>query len=102
LRIKKPALITDTLKKYQNTLKFRKLSSDLDAIVRDLQANNLVTDDEKNEFNNGIGLHASNIKDIKKLTVSEDLAATHASLIKSATDLYTKLSKKQTVSSIME
>jgi MoxR-like ATPase len=99
---KKPALITDTLKKYQNTLKFRKLSSDLDAIVRDLQANNLVTDDEKNEFNNGIGLLASNIKDIKKLTVSDDLAATHASLIKSATDLYTKLSKKQTVSSIME
>jgi hypothetical protein len=99
---KKPALITDTLKKYQNTLKFRKLSSDLDSIVRDLQANNLVTDDEKNEFANGIGLLASNIKDIKKLTVSDDLAATHASLIKSATDLYTKLSKKQTVSSIME
>lgn len=99
---KKPALITETLKKYQSTLKFRKLSSDLDAIVVALKDNNMITDEEKLKFSNDIGLLATNIKDIKKLTVSDDLAATHAALIKSATDLYTTLSKKQTVSSIME
>lgn len=99
---KKPALIADTLKKYQSTLKFRKLSSDLDAVVRALQANNMITTDERVQFTNGISLLATNIKDIKKLTVSDDLASNHASLIKSATELYTTLSKKQVVSSIME
>lgn len=99
---KKPALIADTLKKYQSTLKFRKLSDDLGVIVNKLQANNLITKDEQDEFANGIGVLANTIRDIKKLTVSDDLASNHASLIKSATDLYTTLSKKQTVSSIME
>lgn len=99
---KKPALIADTLKKYQNTLKFRKLSDDLSVIVSDLQSNNLITQDEKDSFSNGIGLLANSIREIKKLTVSDDLATNHAALIKSATDLYTSLSKKQTVTSIME
>ena len=99
---KKPALIADTLKKYQSTLKFRKLSDDLGDVVSKLQANNLITDEEKADFSNNIGLLANTIRDIKKLTVSDDLASNHASLIKSATDLYTTLSKKQTVNSIMD
>jgi hypothetical protein len=99
---KKPALIAETLKKYQSTLKFRKLSDDLGVIVNKLQANNLITKDEQETFTNDIGVLANTIRDIKKLTVSDDLATNHASLIKSATELYTNLSKKQTVSSIME
>jgi hypothetical protein len=98
---KKPTLIADTLKKYQSTLTFRKLSSELDIIVKRLQVNNMITVEEKNDFSNGISELASNIKSIKKLTVSDDLASNHASLIKSATELYTSLSKKQVVSSIM-
>ena len=99
---KKPALIADTLKKYQSTLKFRKLSDDLGDIVNKLQDNNLITKDEQSAYTNDIGLLANTIRDIKKLTVSDDLASNHASLIKSATDLYTTLSKKQTVNSIMD
>ena len=99
---KKPALIAETLKKYQSTLKFRKLSSDLDVIVTVLQRNNLITQDERNEFTNDIGKLANVIRDIKQLSVGDDLASTHANLIKSATQLYTDLSKKQVVSSIME
>lgn len=99
---KKPALIAETIKKYQSTLKFRKLSSDLDVIVRELQTNNMITSEEKSLFTTGISDLANSIREIKKLTVSDDLATNHASLIKSATDLYTTLSKKQTVSSIME
>jgi hypothetical protein len=99
---KKPALIAETLKKYQSTLKFRKLSDELGAIVNELQANNLITSEEKSKYTNDIGLLANSIRDIKKLSVSDDLATNHASLIKSATELYTTLSKKQVVSSIMD
>lgn len=99
---KKPTLITETLKKYQSTLTFRKLSSELDVIIRKLQTNNMITPDERSEFTNGVSELATSIKNIKKLTVSDDLASNHASLIKSATELYTNLSKKQVVSSIME
>jgi hypothetical protein len=99
---KKPALITETIKKYQSTLKFRKLSSDLDLIVNELQSNQMITDEERLLFTSGIGNLANAIREIKKLTVSDDLATSHASLIKNATELYTTLSKKQVVSSIMD
>jgi hypothetical protein len=99
---KKPTLIADTLKKYQSTLKFRKLSTELDILVAGLTTNNLITADEKAQFATGIDSLASSIREIKKLTVSDDLATTHATLIKNATDLYTSLSKKLTVSSIMD
>jgi hypothetical protein len=99
---KKPTLIADTLKKYQSTLKFRKLSTELDILVSGLTINNLITADEKAKFATGIDSLASSIREIKKLTVSDDLATTHATLIKNATDLYTNLSKKLTVSSIMD
>lgn len=99
---KKPTLIADTLKKYQSTLKFRKLSNDLDVTINELQNNNMITTEEKAKFTNDLGLLATGIKEMKKLTVTDDLISTHASLIKTATELYTNLSKKQTVSTIME
>lgn len=99
---KKPTLIADTLKKYQSTLKFRKLSNDLDVTINELQSNNMITTEEKAKFTNDLGLLATGIKEMKKLTVTDDLISTHASLIKTATELYTSLSKKQTVTSIME
>jgi len=99
---KKPTLIADTLKKYQSTLKFRKLSNDLDVTISQLQSNNMITTEEKAKFTNDLGLLATGIKEMKKLTVTDDLISTHASLIKTATELYTTLSKKQTVTSIME
>ena len=99
---KKPALIAETLKKYQSTLKFRKLSAELDGIVGSLQLNNMISEQERSEFTSGIGKLANIIRDIKQLSVGDDLATTHANLVKSATALYTDLSKKQVVSSIME
>lgn len=99
---KKPTLIADTLKKYQSTLKFRKLSNDLDVTINQLQSNNMITAEEKGKFTTDLGELATGIKEMKKLTVTDDLISTHASLIKTATELYTSLSKKQTVSSIME
>lgn len=99
---KKPTLIAETLKKYQSTLKFRKLSSDLDVLVNALKSNNLITKDERDVYSNDIGKLATLIRDIKSLTVTDDLATTHSSLIKSATALYEELSKKQVVASIME
>ena len=99
---KKPALIADTLKKYQSTLKFRKLSSDLDVIVTSLSSNKLSTKEETELFKKQVEDLAQAIREIKKLTVNDDLATSHANLIKSASDLYTTFSKKLTVSSIME
>jgi MoxR-like ATPase len=63
---KKPTLIADTLKKYQSTLKFRKLSTELDMLVSGLTTNNLITADEKSQFAAGIDSLAASIREIKK------------------------------------
>jgi MoxR-like ATPase len=99
---KKPALIADTLKKYQSTLKFRKLSSELDALIAILSKNTLSDKSEKDKFAKDLDLVAALIREIKKLTVNDDLATNHANLIKSASDLYASFSKKMTVTSIMD
>jgi hypothetical protein len=99
---KKPNLISETLKKYQSTLKFRKLSADLDVLIDLLSSNKLVDQQSKDKYKKDLDSFAGVVREIKKLTVSDDLATNHANLIKSATDLYNGYEKQLTVTSIMD
>lgn len=99
---KKPEIIKESLKKYENTITFRVLSSELGAIVKSLQENSLANSGDKNAFEKEMKEFADKMRKLKALKVTDDLVSSHTELVKGLTDLYTTLQKKSTVSSIME
>ena len=99
---KKPEIIKDSLKKYENTISFRVLSSELGDIVNILQVNNLNNASDRSAFDNEMKNFAKKMRELKSLKVTDDLVATHTELVKGLTELYTTLEKKSKVSSIME
>lgn len=99
---KKPEIIKEALKKYENTISFRVLSSELGQIVEGLQSNKLANSGDVGAFNTELKLFAKKMKELKALKVTDDLVATHTELVKGLTDLYVALEKKSKVTSIME
>ena len=99
---KKPEIIKEALKKYENTISFRVLSSELGQIVESLQGNKLASSGDVGAFNTELKLFAKKMRELKSLKVTDDLVATHTELVKGLTDLYNALDKKSKVTSIME
>lgn len=99
---KKPDIIKDALKKYENTISFRVLSAELGQIVASLQENKLLNSGDKGAFDKELKLFAKKMRELKALKVTDELVATHTELVKGLTDLYVVLEKKSKVQSIME
>lgn len=99
---KKPEIIKDALKKYENTISFRVLSAELGELVISLQNNKLANGGDKGAFDAEMKDFAKKMRELKALKVTDDLVATHTELVKGLTDLYSTLDKKSKVSSIME
>jgi hypothetical protein len=99
---KKPEIIKDSLKKYENTLAFRVLSVELGDVVNELQTNKLANSGDIGAFDKDMKLFAKKMRELKSLKVSDDLVATHTELVKGLTTLYTQLEKKNAVKNIME
>lgn len=99
---KKPALITETLKKFQNTLKYRKICEELNDVVYALQNNKQSNKMEIENFKTSLKDLSTSILTLKKITVSDDIAAEYAEVLKSTTEAYTMFTKRQMVASIMD
>lgn len=99
---KKPEIIKDGLKKYENTIAFRMLSAELGELVVSLQNNKLANGGDKGAFDAEMKTFAKKMRELKELKVTDDLVATHTELVKGLTDLYSTLDKKSKVSNIME
>jgi hypothetical protein len=99
---KKPEIIKDALKKYENTIAFRVLSAELGELVASLQGNKLANGGDKGAFDAEMKTFAKKMRELKALKVTDDLVATHTELVKGLTDLYSTLDKKSKVSNIME
>jgi hypothetical protein len=99
---KKPDIIKDALKKYENTISFRVLSAELGQVVASLQENKLLNSGDKGAFDKELKLFAKKMRELKALKVTDELVATHTELVKGLTDLYVVLEKKSKVQSIME
>jgi hypothetical protein len=99
---KKPEIIKDALKKYENTISFRVLSAELGELVTSLQSNKLSNSGDIGCFDKEMKVFAKKMRELKALKVTDELVATHTDLVKGLTELYTTLDKKSKVSSIME
>ena len=94
---KKPSLIAEAIKKFESTLKFRELSSNLQESL-DLLANlPLTTQSDEKVYKAQLKKIDLQIKDLKGLTVSDDIASVHAQLVKAATQAYDKATKDLTI-----
>ena len=94
---KKPSLIAEAIKKFESTLKFRELSSNLQESL-DLLANlPLTTQSDEKVYKAQLKKIDLQIKDLKGLTVSDDIAYVHAQLVKAATQAHNKATKDLTI-----
>lgn len=98
---KKPSLIAEAIKKFESTLKFRELAASLTESVNTLSSLPLSTRDDEKVYKAQMKKLEHQIKDIKGLTVSDDLASTHAELVKGATQMFEKATKELTIVSFL-
>ena len=98
---KKPSLIAEAIKKFESTLKFREFASTLTECIQTLQALPLSTRDDEKVYKAQLKKLEHLIKDVKGLTVGDDLASTHAELVKGATQMFDKCTKDLTIVSFI-
>ena len=98
---KKPSLIAEAIKKFESTLKFRELAASLTESINTLSSLPLSTRDDEKVYKAQMKKLEHQIKDIKGLTVGDDLASTHAELVKGATQMFEKATKELTIVSFL-
>ena len=94
---KKPSLIAEAIKKFESTLKFRELSSNLQESLDLLSTLPLTTQSDETVYKAQLKKIDLQIKDLKGLTVSDDIASVHAQLVKAATQAHDKATKDLTI-----
>ena len=94
---KKPSLIAEAIKKFESTLKFRELSSNLQESLDLLSTLPLSTQSDEKVYKAQLKKIDLQIKDLKGLTVSDDIASVHAQLVKAATQVHDKATKDLTI-----
>ena len=78
---KKPELITEALKKFQATIKFKEAGVEIDQLIKNLNKANEGSEN-KEEFIDSFKALNEKLSEVKKLVVTDDLAQIHANLIK--------------------
>jgi len=90
---KKPSLIAEAIKKFESTLKFRELSTNLQESLELLSSLPFTTQTEEKVYKAQLKKIELQIKDLKGLTVNDDIASVHAQLVKAGTQAYDKANK---------
>jgi hypothetical protein len=90
---KKPSLIAEAIKKFEATVKFRDLSSNIQSLIAELTSLKIDNRSDEKIFKAALKELTDAITDIKGLTVNDDLAAMHAQLVKAATQAKDKFEK---------
>jgi hypothetical protein len=98
---KKPSLIAESIKKFESTLKFRELSSNLQESLDLLGTLPLAVQSDEKVYKAQLKKIDLQIKDLKGLTVSDDIASVHAQLVKAATQAHDKATKDLTIVSFL-
>ena len=94
---KKPSLIAEAIKKFESTLKFRELSTNLQESLDALSSLPFTTQTEEKAYKAQLKKIDLQIKDLKGLTVNDDIASVHAQLVKAATQAHDKATKDLTI-----
>ena len=98
---KKPSLISEVIKKFEATIKFRELSTGINELIDKINGLSLNTTADEKMYKGLLKDLTNMITDIKGLTVSDDIASMHAQLIKAATQAKDKFTKTLQITSFL-
>jgi hypothetical protein len=98
---KKPSLIAEAIKKFESTMKFRELSSGITHMIETLNTLPLGSREDEKTYKEALSSLNMQLKDIKGLTVGDDVANVHAQLVKAATSSVDKFTKNLTIASFI-
>jgi hypothetical protein len=98
---KKPSLIAEAIKKFESTMKFRELSSGITHMIETLNTLPLKSREDEKTYKEALSSLTMQLKDIKGLTVGDDVANVHAQLVKAATSSVDKFTKNLTIASFI-
>jgi hypothetical protein len=98
---KKPSLISEAIKKFESTVKFRELSSAITFSIETLTNLPLVSRDDESIYKTAISDLKKQLSDIKGLVVGDDVVHVHSQLVKAATSALEKFEKNLTIASFI-
>jgi MoxR-like ATPase len=98
---KKPTLIAEVIKKFEATIKFRDLSAAITYSIETLTHLPLVSREDEKMYKDAINDLGKQIKDIKGLTVGDDIAHVHSQLVKAALAAHDKFTKNVQIASFI-
>jgi len=98
---KKPSLISEAIKKFESTVKFRELSSAITYSIETLNTLPLVTREDEKLHKGAISDLKKQLADMKGLTVGDDVVHVHSQLVKAATSALEKFEKNLTIASFI-
>jgi hypothetical protein len=98
---KKPSLISEAIKKFESTIKFRELSAAITFNIETLTTLPLVSREDEKIHKDAISGLKKQLSDIKELVVGDDVAHVHAQLVKAATSALEKFEKNLTIASFV-
>lgn len=91
---KDPSVITSALKSFEGTMKFKQTGSEIEELIKELIANNVKSQANKNLFKEQYDSLNTKYQEMRKLTVNDDLAQIHAALVKKASESISNLNIK--------
>jgi len=83
---KKPELIKDGLKRYKSTIEFKKLSQQIEEASIELPSNSCKTKEQKQAFVASYNIIQETLKQVRKITVTDDLVQVHTDVVKKANE----------------
>lgn len=98
---KKPSLISEAIKKFESTIKFRELSNQISSHIETLNSFSLSSEDDVDAFKKTLSSLKKMLSDIKGLSVNDDIANIQADLIKAGKNAVEKFEKNLTIASVL-
>ena len=91
---KKPALIADALKKFQATVQFKQIGSDIEDMINALNENTRRTPAKKKQYVEDYNKLVKKHQEVRKLVVGDDMAQTHSALSKKVAEYIDSMKTK--------
>jgi hypothetical protein len=98
---KKPSLISEAIKKFESTIKFRELSAAITFSIETLTTLPLVSREDEKLHKDAISSLKKQLSDIKGLVVGDDVVHVHSQLVKAGTSALEKFEKNLTIASFI-
>jgi MoxR-like ATPase len=98
---KKPSLISEAIKKFESTIKFRELSAAITFSIETLNTLPLISREDEKMHKDAISSLKKQLSDIKGLVVGDDVVHVHSQLVKAATSALEKFEKNLTIASFI-